>query len=175
MVVKLCGEIMIPLERFPQLPYWFTLRQAMAELVRVVNEETEPHRPSGVVLVFNAQNQLLGILRQQDILRGLKPNILAKNAQRHTEGLFDVKVDPNLYRLYGGERALTMLQEQIERPVGDFARPIKVTLDRDDDLLQAIGLMMDQDLDFIPVLCDGRIAGIVTVLNVLQETTKLLI
>jgi len=178
MRIKLCGEIMIPLERFPQLPYWFTLRQAMAELERVVDDVMKrhcPHCPCRLVLVFDAQNQLLGILRQQDILRGLKPEILAENAQHHTESLFDVKVDPNLYKFYDGDRALTMLHEQIERPIGDFARPIEIMLNSDDDLLQAIALMTREDLDFIPVQRDHRIAGIVTVLDVLQETTKLLI
>jgi len=178
MSMKLCGEIMIPLERFPQLPYWFTLRQAMAELDRVVDDVMKrhcPHCPCRLVLVFDAQNQLLGILRQQDILRGLKPEIVADHTQHHTERLFDVKVDPNLYKFYGDDRALTMLQERIERPIGDFARPIEVMLNYDDHLLQAIGLMIDRDLDFIPVLRDNRIAGIVTVLDVLQQTTELLI
>jgi hypothetical protein len=175
MAMKLCGEIMIPLERFPQLPYWFTLRQAMAELDRAVDDGTRTHRPCGVVLVFNAQNQLLGVLRQQDILRGLKPGILAEQANHHAHKLFDVKIDPNLYRFCGGDRALSMLREQIERPIGDFVRPIEVMLNYDDDLMQTIGLMIDQDLDFIPVLRDNRVEGILTVLDVLQEATKLLV
>jgi len=175
MAMKLCGEIMIPLERFPQLPYWFTLRQAMAELDRVAGGEAEVSCSCRVVLVFDAQNHLLGILRQQDILRGLKPHIRAEGARNHTEKLFDVKVDPNLYEFCGGNRALSMLQEQIARPIGDFARPIQVLLSYEDDILQAIGLMIDQDLDLIPVLRDDRIAGIVTMLDVLQESTKLLI
>jgi CBS domain-containing protein len=173
--MKLCGEIMIPLDRFPQLPYWFTLRQAMAELDRVADDTAKHYHPCGVVLVFNAQNHLLGILRQQDILRGLKPNILAQQSNHHAQKLFDVKVDPNLYRFCGGDRVWSMLREQIERPIGDFARPIEVMLNYDDNLLQTIGLMIDQDLDFIPVLRDDRIAGILTMLDVLKETTKLLI
>jgi predicted transcriptional regulator len=173
--MKLCGEIMIPLERFPQLPYWFTLRQAMAELDRIAESDRDPCSACRLVLVFTAQNQLLGILRQQDILRGLKPEILAENAKRHNEKLFDVKVDPNLYRFCADTGALRRLQEQIERPISDFARPIDVMVDHDDTLLQAIGLMIDQDLDLLPVLQEDRIAGIVTMLDVLQETTKLLI
>jgi hypothetical protein len=175
MAMKLCGEIMIPLDRFPQLPYWFTLRQAMAELDRVGDEETRLHCPGGVVLVFSAQNQLLGILRQADILRGLKPNILAGHAQHHAESSFAVAVDPNLYRFCDGDRALNMLREQIERPIGDFVRPIEVMLHSDDDLLPTIGLMIDRDLDFVPVLRDDRVAGLVSMLDVLQEATKLLI
>ena len=175
MGMKLCGEIMIPLDRFPQLPYWFTLRQAMAELDRAAEDPSGHHRPRGVVLVFNAQNQLLGILRQQDILRGLKPEIVAAAANHHAQKFFDIKVDPNLYKFCGGDRALSMLREQIERPIGDLVRPIEVMLNYDDDLLQSIGLMIDQDLDFIPVLRDSRIEGILTVLDVLQEATKLLI
>jgi CBS domain-containing protein len=174
MAMKTCGEIMIPLDRFPQLPYWFTLRQAMAELDRMGSDGTRLGA-CGVVLVFSAQNQLLGILRQEDILRGLKPNILAEQARRHAEGFLDVPVDPNLYRFCSGDRAQNMLREQIERPIGDFVRPIEVMLHSDDDLLPTIGLMIDRDLDFIPVLRDDRVAGLLSMLDVLQQATKLLV
>jgi hypothetical protein len=174
MAMKLCGEVMIPLERFPQLPYWFTLRQAMAELDRMESDQKGPHCPGGAVLVFSAQNQLLGILRQADILRGLKPNMVADQAHRHAEG-FGVTVDPNLYNFCNGERAMNMLREQIERPIGDFARPIDVMLHYDDELLPTIGLMIDRDLDFIPVVRDNQVAGVLSMLDVLQEATKLLI
>jgi hypothetical protein len=175
MGMKQCGEIMVALERFPQLPYWFTLRQAMAELDRTADDEASTQCSCRVVLVFSAQNQLLGILRQQDILRGLKPNIRAENAQQHTDRLFDVQVDPNLYKFCGGTRGLRRLQEQIERPIADFARPIDAMLNYDDDLFQAIGLMIDRDLELVPVRRGNHVAGIVTMLDVLQETTKLLI
>jgi CBS-domain-containing membrane protein len=175
MGMKLCGEIMIPLDRFPQLPYWFTLRQAMAELDRIADDQAGFQCACGVVLVFSAQNQLLGILRQEDILRGLKPKILAETANHHAEKPFDVRVDPNLYRFCGDDRALSMLREQVQRPIGDFVRPIEVMLNHDDDLLPTIGLMIDRDLDFIPVLRDNRIVGILSTLDVLQEATKLLI
>jgi hypothetical protein len=174
MAMKSCGELMIPLDRFPQLPYWFTLRQAMAELDRMGGERSRLPGAGGVVLVFTAENQLLGILRQEDILRGLKPDLLAEQAQRHAAGFLDVPVDPNLYRFCNSDRALHMLREQIERPIGDFARPIEVMLHCDDDLLSTIGLMIDRDLDFIPVVRDDRVAGLLGMLDVLQEATKLL-
>jgi hypothetical protein len=166
---------MIPLDRFPHMPYWFTLRQAMAELDRAGADHSRPCPPCNVVLVFNPRNQLLGTLRQQDILRGLKPNLQAEKAKRHAERLFDVQVDPNLYKFCGGDRALSMLREHMERPIGDFARPIEVMLTYDDDLLQTISLMIDHDLDIIPVLRDDHITGILTMLDVLGEITKLLI
>jgi hypothetical protein len=174
MALKSCGELMIPLDRFPQLPYWFTLRHALAELDRMGGEQTGLAHACSVVLVFTAENQLLGILRQADILRGLAPNMLAEQAQRHAAGFVEVPLDPNLYRFASGDRALNMLREQIERPIGDFARPIEVMLHSDDDLLSTIGLMIDRDLDFIPVARDDRVAGLLSMLDVLQEVTKLL-
>ena len=32
MEAKRAGDIMIPLDRYPHIPHWFTLRQAIAEL-----------------------------------------------------------------------------------------------------------------------------------------------
>jgi predicted transcriptional regulator len=74
-----------------------------------------------------------------------------------------------------GQESIMKKMLLISWTIGDFARPIEVMLHHDDDLLQSISLMIDHDLDIIPVLRDDHIAGILTMLDVLQEITKLLI
>ena len=174
MATKQAGEIMIPLERFPHIPYWFTLRQAMAELGGVGVDKLR-RCPCGLVLVFSAQNQLLGMLRQQDILRGLRPEIAAEKANSQAAKLFDVKVDANLYKLYDSNKAVALLPRQLERPVGDFILPIDATVNHDDDLLQAVYLMIEKGNNYILVQRDHRIEGIVTALDALREIAKLVI
>ena len=173
MTAKRAGEIMIPLDRFPHMPYWFTLRQAMAELGGVGPEQSL-RCPCGLVLIFSAQNQLLGLLRAQDILRGLRPTIAADD-HRHAPEAFGVGVDANLFRFVDYEKAVGMLPRQIERPVGDFMQPVTVTVTHDDDLLQTVYLMIDQGLNYVPVLQENRIVGVVSALDTLREIAKLVV
>ena len=65
---------MIRLEDYPHVPYWYTLRQAMA-IVREAAIKFERTFEPRSVLVFDEKYQLLGILTLRDIIRGLAPNL----------------------------------------------------------------------------------------------------
>ena len=55
---------MIPLSEYPHMPYWFTLRQAMAMLqssrIEVEGKVSLPR----AFLVFNEAYELLGVMRR---------------------------------------------------------------------------------------------------------------
>ena len=174
MTSKRAGEIMLPLDRFPHIPYWFTLRQAMAEL-NGVGPDRNLRCPCGIVLVFSAQNQLMGMLHAHDILRGLRPRMTAGTSPNRADKPFDVEVDPNLFRFYEYERALGALPEQIERPVVDFMQALATTVSVDDDLLQAAYLMIHEGLDHVPVLQGDRIVGLVSALDALRHIATLVV
>lgn len=177
MKIKSVGEIMIPLNQFPIMPYWFTLRQAMAELDNIeANKSDKSRLLSWMILVFTADNQLLGVLRQQDILRGLKPNLIDHKQSTHRENIFDVKFDPALFALsFNGDSALASLRKQIERPISEFAQPIEIIIDHDDTIIYAIHLMTEKNQTYVPVIKDKRIVGLVFAFNALEELSKLLI
>src|SRR4030042_1284340 len=67
---KKVKDLMIPLEDYPHIPYWFTLRQAMA-IVREAAVKFEGSFEPRAVLVFDEKYQLMGILTLGDIGRGL--------------------------------------------------------------------------------------------------------
>ena len=71
--LKKAGELMIPLEKYPHVPYWFSLRQAVAIMEKTKLNPDMPGSSSlaRFVLVFNETYKLLGITRRRDILRGL--------------------------------------------------------------------------------------------------------
>ncbi|MEE9418419.1 MAG: hypothetical protein V3W43_03010, partial [Desulfatiglandaceae bacterium] len=64
---KKVKDLVIPLSEYPHMPYWATLREAIAQLN--VAFETGHH----TVLVFDEAYKLVGMLLQKDILRGLEP------------------------------------------------------------------------------------------------------
>ena len=170
MEMKRVGEIMMPLEAFPYIPYWFTLRQALAEL-----EDAEIKRPADrplpwLILVFNAQNRLLGIVRRREILQGLKPNFQRPRSRNHNPLVPEPAADLNLYRLgFSPEHALQTLKAQLERQIIEFMSPIQASVDYEEYALLAIYLMIDRNLSFLPVVKDGQIAGLIYAEDVLHE------
>ena len=99
MEVKRAGEMMIPLEEYPHVPYWFTLRQVIVELEKSEVDIAGRRSLPRVVLIFDEQYQLMGVARRRDIMRGLEPEFLTAKPLHYRKKLLDVKVDPNLSEL----------------------------------------------------------------------------
>ena len=115
---KRVKELMIPLEDYPHIPYWFTLRQAMA-IVREAAIKFEGTFEPRAVLVFDEKYQLMGMLTLRDIIKGLEPRFMHETAL--------VKADPNLALLMG-DLFGPGLKEASQKPVSEVMSPIKVTV-----------------------------------------------
>jgi CBS-domain-containing membrane protein len=174
METKRAGDLMIPLDRYPHIPYWFTLRQAMVEMEKSELEINGRKSLPRVVLVFDDTYRLLGTVRRRDILRGLEPSFLTSQPLEYRKKLFDVKMDPNLSML-SPERLLEGLRERAERPVRDVMQPIKVTVDFHDHLVKVIYELVDNNLSLLPVLQNGKVVGVVRSVDVFHEIAQLLL
>ena len=174
METKRAGNLMIPLDRYPHIPYWFTLRQALVEMEKSELEINGRKSLPRVVLVFDDTYRLLGTVRRRDILRGLEPSFLTSQPLEYRKKLFDVKMDPNLSML-SPERLLEGLRERAERPVRDVMQPIKVTVDFHDHLVKVIYELVDNNLSLLPVLQNGKVVGVVRSVDVFHEIAQLLL
>lgn len=174
MEMKRAGDLMIPLDEYPHIPYWFSLRQTIAELE--IAEITTRGRTSlpRAVLVFDEKYQLMGTARRRDILRGLEPDFLLRRPMEDRKNLFNVKVDPNLSEL-SYDRLLEGIRKQAERPVGDVMQPIVTTVDYEDHMLKVIYEMVDKNLSLVPVLQEGKVVGVVRTVGLMSEIAKILL
>jgi predicted transcriptional regulator len=174
MEAKRAGDIMIPLDRYPHIPHWYTLRQAIAELrasqIEVQGRLSLPR----AVLVFNKTYELLGIVRRRDILRGLAPGFLVRGSQDYERRLFDVQVDPNLSD-FSSDKMMRAIRAQAERPVSEVMVPIIATVRSDDHLMKIVHEMVKHDLSLIPVLKDGRVVGVVRSVDLLNEVSDIVL
>jgi CBS-domain-containing membrane protein len=174
MEAKRAGDIMIPLDRYPHIPHWYTLRQAIAELrasqIEVQGRLSLPR----AVLVFNKTYELLGIVRRRDILRGLAPSFLVAGPQDYERRLFDVHVDPNLSD-FSSDKMTRAIRAQAERPVSEVMVPIIATVRSDDHLMKIVHEMVKHDLSLIPVLRDGRVVGVVRSVDLLNEISDIVL
>ncbi len=174
MSTKTAGDLMIPLDKYPHIPYWFTLRQALAEfdksIVGVRGHQSLPR----ALLVFDEKYCLLGTIRQRDILRGLEPKFLKTMALPNRRMLFDVEADPNLVDFSSGKVGQA-IKEQAELPVSEIMIPTITTVNFDDHLAKVIYKMVTHDLSMVPVLRDGKVVGAVRSVDALHEIANLLL
>lgn len=168
MTIKTAGDLMIPLDQYPHLPYWFTLRQAIAEMQQSEFDIDGRKSLPRVVLVFDEEYRLLGLARRRDILRGLEPTYLSGTPMRGSdESQFPDPAELSLDRLVAGVR------ERAERPIRDVMVPIQVTADVNDNIMALINRMVDHNVHLLPVLREGSVVGVVRTVDVLHEVTAL--
>jgi len=162
---KKVKDLMIPLEDYPHIPYWFTLRQAMA-IVREAAVKFEGSFEPRAVLVFDEKYQLLGILTLRDIIRGLEPRFLKETNL--------IKADPSLTVLMGDLFGPGM-KEQSQKPVSEVMSPIKVTVNGDDPIVKALFLMLKENVGLMPVMMDSKVAGMIRLSDLFTEISKLVL
>ncbi len=158
-------DLMIPLEDYPHIPYWFTLRQAMA-IVREAAIKFEGAFEPRAVLVFDEKYQLMGILTLRDMIKGLEPRFLQETSL--------VQMDPNLTVLMGDLLGPNM-RERSQRPVSEVMSPIQVTVDGNAPISKALYLMIKENVGLMPVMQAGKVAGMIRFSDLFNEIAKVVL
>lgn len=174
MAARHVGEIMIPLSKYPHIPHWHSLRQAVAKLEESVVESDDRSAPPRALLVFDEEYRLEGIVRRRDVLRGLEPNFLHHLSIHSERSPLDMDVDPNLAEV-SSESLFKAMQKQAEIPVSEVMQPIEVSVDIDDHLIKVIHIMIENDLNLVPVLKDKKVVGAVRSIDVFSEIAAMLL
>ncbi len=162
---KKVKDLMIPLEDYPHIPCWFTLRQAMA-IVREAAIKFEGSFEPRAVLVFDEKYQLMGILTLRDIIKGIEPRFMQETAL--------AEADPNLTVLMGDLFGPGM-REASQKPVSEVMSPIKVTVNGKDPIAKAIFLMIQENVGLLPVMQDSKVAGMVRLSDLFIEVMHLVL
>ncbi len=165
---------MISIEKYPHIPYWFELRQAVIEMEKSEIDVGGRKSLPRALLVFDEKYQLLGIVRRRDILRALEPDFLKTMPVPYRKKLFDVEIDPNLTDLSTG-RIAKAIQEQASQPVSTIMTPITSTVDVTDHLAKIIYKMISRDINLIPVMKDDEVVGVVRSVDVFHEISNILV
>jgi len=164
---KRVAELMIPLEDYPHIPYWFTLRQAMA-IVREAAIKFERTFEPRSMLVFDEKYHLLGILTQRDILRGLAPKFV-QGAVGKLPADFDLD---SAVAVLEADLSGSRVKESSETAVSEVMSPIEVTVNTGDSLAKALFLMVKEDLGRMPVMQDKKVVGIIRLSDLFQEISN---
>ena len=165
------GEIMIPLKEYPHLPVWSSMFEAIEMMYQaelVVRGRTSLPR---ILLLFDLDGSIAGTVRRRDLMRGMEPRFLLGQSLRQRIKLFDIEVDPHLSELWP-DKWVEGIKEQVDRPVTDVMTPIERTIDHDELVMNAVYEMVNHDLIILPVLQDGKVAGVIRTVDVFRELAK---
>jgi len=124
-----------------------------------------------VLLVFNDENVLVGLLRRRDIMRGLEPNFLRHKEMDYRKKLWDVQIDPNLSEI-SYEKMIEGICEQTAIEVSTLMRPINAWVDCNDHMMKAIYEMVDNNLSILPVLDGDKVVGVLRSVEVFREAAE---
>ncbi|MCK5740702.1 MAG: CBS domain-containing protein [Chlorobi bacterium] len=167
------GDLMIPLDQYPHIPYWFTVRQAIAEIfygeLIIDNKRSLPRS----VLVFDEEYKLLGIVRRRDIMTGFDPGSMFARTTSQNKQMFNLKVDSDLLEMSNVE-ILESFKQKSEMSVAEVMLPIDVTLNHDDHLVKIIHELSDYKHALIPVMKDDAVVGVVRTVETLNKIGELL-
>lgn len=159
---KKVRELMIPLQDYPHIPHWFTLRQAVAMVRESALKYVGKFQPRAV-LVFNEKYQIVGMLTLRDILKGLEPGFLKESDI--------IKADPAL-AIVMGDLFGPGMKKQAERPVSEVMSPIKATIQADDSLVKALFVMVRENVGLMPVIDGNQVAGMVRLTDLFLEVSQ---
>ena len=159
---KKVQEIMIPVQDYPHIPEWFSLRQAVAIVRESAIKFAGVFEPR-TVLVFNDKYQIVGILTLRDILKGLEPGFLRESEI--------IKTDPS-FVIVMGELFGPGMKKQAEKLVSEVMGPIKVTVKAEDSLVKALFLMVNEDVGMMPVMEADRVVGMMRLTDLFLEVSQ---
>lgn len=166
-------QVMIPLDNYPHVPYWFSLRQAIAELETSQLEIEGRKSMPRVVLVFDEDYRLIGVARRRDLLRGLGPDAMQDSAEKEGErdpGVTrDLRLADTLKR-FGKEE----IKKRAERPVQEIMTPIRVSVTHDTPLMEVVAVMVTNDISLVAVLKDNAVVGVARTTEVLKHVGQLI-
>ncbi len=147
---KKVAELMIPLEDYPHVPFWFTLKQAMAIIREAAIKFPGTFEPRSV-LVFDEKYQLVGVLSLGDLLAGITPPL---------PGVAGEAWESLVRRL---ERDLTgaWVEEKANTPVSEVMSPITATVRAEDSVARALLVMVREKLPRLPVMQGARVVGLI--------------
>ncbi len=166
---KTVGDVMIPLDKYPHILYRDTLLQAMEKIQNavIVSSSGQNSLPR-VLLVFEEDYTLVGMVRRRDILKGLEPKFLVRKSLKARKKLFDGSEDHQFSKI-DYKKILRGVLDNAERPVSEVAMPIQASINYYDHIFKAVYEMNEFKLSQLPVLKDGLVVWVIRTVDVFSE------
>lgn len=163
---------MVKITDYPHIPYWMSIRDAIAMMHSVYDQEAGLGE-NRMILIFDENYQLMGVLRLRNLLIGIEPKFLRRDEKSPYQGLKHADY-ADLSALVEGTFT-SKCKEEAAKPVSEVMMPIKVTIDVNDSVAKAAFIMLQADINLVPVMDGKQVAGVLRMSDVFNELTKIVI
>lgn len=174
MTHKTARDITVPIENYPHTLDTQTLGDAVKLLQEAQIQFSGKTSMPRILLVFDDSNQLLGMVRRRDILRGLEPDFHRDLNVTHPEIHILTEIDPNLSDL-ADPTDTEALRQRLDKPIGSVVREMPGRVNVDDSLMRAARELVGNDTHIAAVVDDGKVVGVVRSLDLLHAMTEELV
>lgn len=152
---KKVRDIMVPIQGYTTVFLENSLRDAMFVLKKTFYSGcaagSQAHRS---VLVFDNKKRLVGTLSFRDVISALK---IHGEGPKSWEGMFT-----------------RLCLNQASRKVKEVMKPLGSTsVNADDSIMDAIYLLLNKNLELVPVMEKGNIIGMVRAVEIFNEVSEL--
>ena len=170
----LAREIMIPLARYPHIQDSATLREAIVAISSsAVRLEDGFLISPRYVLVFDNQDDFVGVISRRDLLRGLAPGYQRmKDALEAAPGVLPTMTD-------GFEQAFAWdslfspgALANATEPVKSIMAPPKAIVNVEDPLGVVVSTMLQHKVDLVPVRDGERVVGVVLMTDIFDTVAQ---
>jgi len=165
-ITETVGPHMVPLAEYPHLDADATL----GDIFALLKQRYDAALQFRSVLVFDRNKRLIGKISLHDLLNILLPDYLTHRPSR-TEGADN---DLASLALLWQDDSADHVRLVAKQRVGDHVRPAAAPLKPDDPLTLALYRFANSDFNTIPVAEDGRIVGVVRIVDVLAAVAATL-
>lgn len=173
MLLPSAKELMVPLVSYPHVRDDASLYEALQRMSgALIKNHGETSLPR-ILLVFDAEEVLIGMLRRRDILRGLSPRWFFGPQEQHSEDFTDSDMDHNISEVLA-DKAVSRFHERARLPVTDYIQGISGVVDSDSSLIRLVNIMVKKGYHMLPVLEDEKVIGVVRSVEVMWAVNELL-
>ncbi len=169
---KKVRDLMVKITEYPHIPYWLSVRDAIA-MIHTTYDATAGLGEHRMVLVFDEAYQLQGVLTLKNLLTGIEPKFLRKDEKSRYQGLTDhdyVKLSALMEGTFSEK-----CKEEAAKPVSEVMSPIRATVDVNDSVAKAAFIMLQNDVNLVPVMDGTTVAGVLRMSDLFNELTKAVI
>ncbi len=173
MLLPTAKELMVPLVSYPHVRDDASLLEALHRMSGAFIENHGETSLPRILLVFDTEDVLIGMLRRRDILRGLSPRWFFGPQEQHQENFTDTDMDHNISEVLA-DKAVSRFHERARLPITDYIQGIAGVVDSDSSLIRLVNIMVKKGYHMLPVLEDEQVIGVVRSVEVMWAVNSLL-
>ena len=171
-------DVMLPPDRYPRIPGWATIREAMVALTASAVRFEDGHiMMPRYLLVLDEEDQLVGIVSRRELVRGLLPQLReAERSRAQIRKLVGFGGRRRLRSRFAGPRCSHARRSRAANdPVSTVMTPVKGSVRLEDSLSTVITTMLHHGIDLVPVLDGRKVAGVVLMTNIFDIVAQFIL